>query len=115
MPLFGVLLLGCGGVVAVDRFVILARLRAAGALGPEITGIIGVFLLFFYGILVNGAQDEQGDAQPRRHGEQHQQRDGWDAGKDMAAAFWLHGSRTSYNKRTVFHFIIAEYGSFVKG
>ena len=72
MPLFGVLLLGSGHIVAVDRLSVPDRLTGTGVLGAEIAGIFRVLLLLFFGIPVNGTQDEKQNAQPRRHGEQHQ-------------------------------------------
>ena len=72
VPLFGVLLLGSGHIVAVDRLSVPGRLTGTGVLGTEIAGIFRVLLLLFLGIPVNGTQDEEQDAQPRRHGEQHQ-------------------------------------------
>ena len=72
MPLFGVLLLGSGHIVAVDRLSVPGRLTGTGVLGAEIAGIFRVLLLLFFGIPVNGTQDEKQNAQPGRHGEQHQ-------------------------------------------
>ena len=99
VPLFRVLLLGGGDVVAVNGLVVAAdgagALVRAGVLGPEIAGVVGVFLLFFQRVPIDGAQDEEQDAQFRRHGEKHQKGDGGDAGEIMFAASWLHGAKSS--------------------
>ena len=95
VPLFGVLLLGSGHIVAVDRLSVPGRLTGTGVLGAEIAGIFRVLLLLFFGIPVNGTQDEEQDAQPGRHGEYYQQGNGGNVGKKMFAASGLHGAESS--------------------
>lgn len=63
VPLFGVLLLGSGHIVAVDRLGVPGWLTGPSVLGTEIAGIFRVLLLFFFGIPVNGTQDEKQNAQ----------------------------------------------------
>ena len=97
VPLLGALLLGGGDIRNGGRLAALAgggALRGAGVLCAAVTGGVGIRLLLFLGIPVDGAQDEEQDAQPRRHGEQHQ-KDGGEMGKEMVAAFWLHGANSS--------------------
>ena len=95
VPLFGVLLLGSGHIVAVDRLSVPGRLTGTGVLGAEIAGIFCVLLLFFFGIPVNGTQDEKQNAQPGRHGEYYRQGNGGNVGKKMFAVSGLHGAESS--------------------
>ena len=95
MPLFGVLLLGSGHIVAVDRLSVPGRLTGTGVLGAEIAGIFRVLLLLFFGIPVNSTQDEKQNTQRCRHGEYYQQGNGGNVGKEMFAASGLHGAESS--------------------
>ena len=98
VPLLGALLLRSGDIRVGDRLAALAgggALCGAGVLCVAVAGGVGVGLLLFLSIPVDGAQDEEQDTQPRRHGEQHQQKDGGEMGKEMVAAFWLHGANSS--------------------
>ena len=63
VPLFCVLLLSSGDIVAVDWLSVPGRLTGTGVLWAEIAGIFRVLLLLFFGIPVNGTQDEKQNAQ----------------------------------------------------
>ena len=99
--LFGFLLLGGGPVVGlVAGAVVVGGARPGlpvcagpGVLGAEIGGIAPVCfkspLLPFFGVLIDGPQDEQQHRQPGREAQQDQQGDDGDAG-EIVFVFCLH-------------------------
>ena len=95
VPLFCVLLLSSGDIVAVDRLRVPGCLTSTGVLGTEIAGIVCVLLFLFLSIPVDGAQDEKQNTQRCRHGEYYQQGNGGNVGKEMFAASGLHGAESS--------------------
>lgn len=125
---FGFLLLGGGSVVGlVAGAVVVGGARpglpvcaGTGVLGAEIGGIAPVRLksplLPFFGVLIDGPQDEQQHRQPGREAQQDQQGDDGDAG-EIVFVFCLHDTlpaRRQIKKTGRAPFIVAERGPFVK-